>query len=89
MIAISEDTLDALGKFVLTDDLIPQASGANKVAVPWPQGSDTVLSQQGDGTWQTRPKDQIGTNETATVSGNTLTFNIPEGVFVYALVTGL
>jgi hypothetical protein len=88
MIAMSAQTIDKIGKFTVTDDLIP-LPGLNKVAVPWPQGSDTILSQQGDGTFQLRPKDQAGTNETATVDGNTITFNIPEGVFVYALVRGL
>lgn len=88
MIALTDKTIDKMGKFLLTDDLIP-LSQPNKVAVPWPIGSETVLSQQANGSWETRTRDQISTNETATVCGNTITFNIPEGVFVYALVTGL
>lgn len=89
MVAISRNTISKaiLGEFVLTDNLIPLASG--KFAVPYPQGSDTILSQAGDGKWETRPKDAVGTNETATVDGNTLTFSIPEGVFIYAIVHGI
>lgn len=89
MIAISRHTIDkvSVGPFVVTDDLI--SLGGNRFAVPYPQGSTTILSQAGDGLWESRPKDQVGTNETATVDGNTVTFNIPEGVFVYALIQGV
>lgn len=89
MIGISKRLINDtnLGEFYVTDDLI--LLGNNKFAVPYPKNSDTILSQAGNGSWETRPRDAVGTNETATVDGNTISFNIPEGLFVYALVKGL
>jgi hypothetical protein len=65
-------------------DFISAPNGG--VAVIYPTNSDTVLSIAGDGSYQTRPKDAIGTNETFKKSGNFLVCVIPEGVFLIPFV---
>lgn len=89
MIRISRKTVDnkeGLGDFLLTDDLIPQQDGS--FAVPFAPGASTFLSQRdGEGKWT--EADTVNTNEKGTVDGNTITYNIPEGCFTYALIRGV
>lgn len=54
-------------------DLIPAGDG--DVAVIWPIGSQTVLSVQPDGSFQTRPKTAIGEYEIARRDGNILIYH--------------
>ena len=49
--------------------------GGSKYAVRWPRNSDTVLSIQPDGTWETRPETGIGAWESGTlIDGKKLVF---------------
>jgi hypothetical protein len=71
-----------------TGDLIPgQAPGT--VAVIWPAGSDTVLSVQPDGRYETRPRTAIGPWESAKKVGNKLVFQPGGKVYVVPLIEGL
>ncbi len=57
------------------------------VAIVWPAGSNTVLSVQPDGSYQTRSRSAIGSWETARDLGDKLVY-VPDGhVYVVPLVT--
>ena len=73
----------------LAGDLLPLGGFAGQYAVLWPRGSDTVLSVQPDGTYETRPKDFIGPWETAMKVGDKLVYTIDDNVYVIAIVEGV
>ncbi len=58
----------------------------NAYAVVWPAGSNTVLSVQPDGSFQTRPFNAISVWETATLEGNVLVYRIEGLTFVVPFV---
>lgn len=69
---------------VRKEDLISQ--GDNKYACWWPHGSDTVLSVQGDGSYETRPNTAIGPWETAELKENKLIFTVAGKTYVVIVV---
>jgi hypothetical protein len=81
-------------KFQLAS-LIPDPNNPARVAVLWPQGGDTVLSVQPDGTYQTRPRSAIGAFESAVHTGAFLVydqyadFGAPGIAWVIPMVDGL
>lgn len=87
MIAIATKPILA---FAETDLIDAPTNGC--YAVIWPTGSDTVLSINAQGGYETRPKIKpdgssgIGTNETFRIDGDKLVCVIPEGVFVIPFV---
>lgn len=69
-------------------DLLP-GNEAGTVAVRWPKDSDTVLSVQPDGSYQTRPDTAIGAWESAKKVGDKLVYRIVDKVYVIPLIEGL
>lgn len=69
-------------------DLI-SGNEAGTFAVRWPPESDTVLSVQPDGRYETRPLTSIGPWESAKKIGDKLVFRVEGRVYVIPIVEGL
>jgi hypothetical protein len=71
-----------------TGELIP-GQDPGTFAVVWPLGSDTVLSVQPDGRYETRPRTAIGPWESAKKIGDKLVYNSAGAIHVVPIVEGL